>query len=90
VFGDLSRHDDRVTRGSFAGGVAIVFYFERGQLVGTLHTGQDEGTEETLKRLIRARAEPRHIDLLTDESVPVDAALVAGDARRGALGFVRA
>jgi hypothetical protein len=55
-----------------------------------LHTGQDEGTEETLKRLIRARAEPRHIDLLTDESVPVDAALVAGDAGRGALGFVRA
>jgi NADPH-dependent 2,4-dienoyl-CoA reductase/sulfur reductase-like enzyme len=52
VFGDISRHDDRVTRGSFADGDAVVWYFERGRLVGTLHTGQSEETEAELKRLI--------------------------------------
>ena len=59
VFGDVSQHDDRVARGSFAHGDAIVFYFERGRLVGTLHTGQTDETEAELKRLIgtRARAE---------------------------------
>lgn len=56
VFGDLSQHDDRVARGSFPDGDAIVYYLERGRLVGTLHTGQDEETEEELKRLIRTRA----------------------------------
>jgi NADPH-dependent 2,4-dienoyl-CoA reductase/sulfur reductase-like enzyme len=55
VFGDLARHDDRIVRGSFAEGDAIVSYLERGRLVGTLHTGQDAETEETLKRLIRNR-----------------------------------
>ena len=55
VFGDISQHDDRVARGSFAGGDAIVFYFERGRLVGTLHTGQSEETEAELKRLIGTR-----------------------------------
>jgi NADPH-dependent 2,4-dienoyl-CoA reductase/sulfur reductase-like enzyme len=76
VFGDLSRHDDRITRGSFADGDAIVFYLERGRLSGTLHTGQDEETEETLKRLIRGRAEPR-IAVLADETAPVEAAFAA-------------
>jgi NADPH-dependent 2,4-dienoyl-CoA reductase/sulfur reductase-like enzyme len=52
VFGDISHHDDRVARGSFAHGDAIVFYFERGRLVGTLHTGQSDETEAELKRLI--------------------------------------
>jgi NADPH-dependent 2,4-dienoyl-CoA reductase/sulfur reductase-like enzyme len=56
VFGDVSQHDDRVARGSFTDGDAIVFYLERGRLVGTLHTGQSEGTEAELKRLIRAGA----------------------------------
>ena len=56
VFGDLSQHDDRVVHGSFADGDAIVHYLERGRLVGTLHTGQDEETEQELKRLIRSRA----------------------------------
>ena len=55
IFGDLSQHDDRIARGSFADGDAIVYYLEAGQLVGTLHTGQDEETEDTLKHLIRAR-----------------------------------
>ena len=55
VFGDVSQHDDRIAHGSFADGDAIVYYLECGRLVGTLHTGQDEETEETLKRLIRAR-----------------------------------
>ena len=55
VFGDLSQHDDRVVRGSFADGDAIVHYREHGRLAGTLHTGQDEETEQELKRLIRAR-----------------------------------
>jgi NADPH-dependent 2,4-dienoyl-CoA reductase/sulfur reductase-like enzyme len=56
VFGDPSRHDDRVARGSFAEGDAIVYYLERGRLVGTLHTGQDAETEQELKRLIGSRA----------------------------------
>jgi NADPH-dependent 2,4-dienoyl-CoA reductase/sulfur reductase-like enzyme len=56
VFGDVSHHDDRVVRGSFADSDAIVFYLERGRLVGTLHTGQDEETEQELKQLIRTRA----------------------------------
>jgi NADPH-dependent 2,4-dienoyl-CoA reductase/sulfur reductase-like enzyme len=55
VFGDVSQHDDRIARGSFADGDAIVYYLERGRLVGTLHTGQDEETEETLKQLIGDR-----------------------------------
>jgi hypothetical protein len=33
-----------------------VHYLERGRLVGTLHTGQDEETEDELKRLIRSGA----------------------------------
>lgn len=56
VFGDVSQHDDRVARGSFAVGDAIVFYFERERLVGTLHTGQSEETEAELKRLIASGA----------------------------------
>ena len=56
VFGDISRHDDRVARGSFAAGDAIVFYSERGRLVGTLHTGQTDETEAELKRLIGSGA----------------------------------
>jgi len=56
VFGDPSGHDDRVVRGSFADGDAIVFYLEGDRVVGTLHTGQDQATEEELKRLIRSRA----------------------------------
>ena len=61
VFGDASQHDDRSSRGSFADGDAIVFYLERGRVVATLHTGQDEETEEALKSLIRNRAEPREL-----------------------------
>jgi NTE family protein len=53
VFGDVSQHDDRIARGSFADGDAIVYYLERGRLVGTLHTGQTAETEEALKQLIR-------------------------------------
>jgi NTE family protein len=71
VFGDVSQHDERVARGSFAAGNAIVFYLERGHLVGTLHTGQNEETERTLMRLIRTQAEPRGPRLLTDESIAV-------------------
>ena len=56
VFGDLSGHDDRVVRGSFADGDAIVYYLERGRIVGTLHTGQDEETEQELRRAISSRA----------------------------------
>jgi NADPH-dependent 2,4-dienoyl-CoA reductase/sulfur reductase-like enzyme len=52
VFGDVSQHDDRIARGSFQDGDAIVFYFERERLVGTLHTGQSDETEAELKRLI--------------------------------------
>jgi NADPH-dependent 2,4-dienoyl-CoA reductase/sulfur reductase-like enzyme len=56
VFGDVSEHDDRVARGSFADGDAVVFYFEHGRLVGTLHTGQTDEAEAELKRLIGSGA----------------------------------
>jgi NADPH-dependent 2,4-dienoyl-CoA reductase/sulfur reductase-like enzyme len=79
VFGDVSQHDDRIARGSFADGDAVVFYLDRGRLVGTLHTGQDDETEETFRRLIRDHAD---VGLLADETVPVEA--VAGGA--GATG----
>ena len=55
VFGDISHHDDRVARGSFEDGDAVVLYLERGRLVGTLHTGQSEETEAELKQLIGTR-----------------------------------
>jgi NADPH-dependent 2,4-dienoyl-CoA reductase/sulfur reductase-like enzyme len=74
VFGDVSQHDDRVARGSFADGGAIVYYLDGGRLVGTLHTGQDAESEETLKRLIRRGARPRDVRLLADEAVPIEAA----------------
>jgi NADPH-dependent 2,4-dienoyl-CoA reductase/sulfur reductase-like enzyme len=82
VFGDVSQHDDRIARGSFAKGNAIVFYLDRGRLVGTLHAGQDEETEETLKRLIRTHAEARDVGLLADETAPVDGAFVAATSSR--------
>jgi NADPH-dependent 2,4-dienoyl-CoA reductase/sulfur reductase-like enzyme len=74
VFGDTSSHDDRVMRGSFDDGNAIVFYLEEGRLVGTLHSGQDDETEEALKRLIGARAPAADPVLLADSAVPVGAA----------------
>jgi len=77
VFGDVSRHDDRIARGSFADGNATVFYLDRGRLVGTLHTGQDEETELALERLIRTGARPQDIRLLADPSVPADAAFTS-------------
>jgi NADPH-dependent 2,4-dienoyl-CoA reductase/sulfur reductase-like enzyme len=81
VFGDPSEHDDRITRGSFAAGNAIVFYLERGRLAATLHTGQDEETEQRLKNLIRLQADPGDLRLLADETVPLEAAFTAAEAR---------
>jgi NADPH-dependent 2,4-dienoyl-CoA reductase/sulfur reductase-like enzyme len=80
VFGDLSGHDDRLTRGSFLDGNAIAFYLDDERLVGTLHTGQDDETEETLKQLIRSRARPRDVDALADPSVTLDHAFVENTA----------
>jgi len=77
VFGDLSQHDDRIARGAFADGKAIVFYLHAGRLVGTLHSGQDEETEQTLSRLIRTHAAPSDVALLSDETVPVEATFSA-------------
>jgi NADPH-dependent 2,4-dienoyl-CoA reductase/sulfur reductase-like enzyme len=72
VFGDTTRHDDRLTRGSFVDGNAIAFYFDNERLVATLHTGQDDETEKMLKRLIRSRAKPRDLSALADQSVALD------------------
>jgi len=55
VFGDVSQHDDRVARGSFEDGDAVVFYLEHCRLVGTLQTGQSDETEAELKRIIGTR-----------------------------------
>jgi NADPH-dependent 2,4-dienoyl-CoA reductase/sulfur reductase-like enzyme len=65
VYGDISQHDDRVARGSFADGDAVVCYFERGRLVGTLHTGQSEETEAELKQLIASGAPLESLALTT-------------------------
>jgi len=78
VFGDTTRHDERISRGSFAAGDAIVFYLERGRLVGTLHTGQAAESEEFVKRLIAGHASPRKVELLADEGVPLEEAFSAG------------
>jgi NADPH-dependent 2,4-dienoyl-CoA reductase/sulfur reductase-like enzyme len=74
VFGDVSVHDDRIARGSFADGDAVVFYLDRGRLVGTLHTGQDDETEEALKQLIGTGGRTLDTSLLSDQTVPVDEA----------------
>jgi NADPH-dependent 2,4-dienoyl-CoA reductase/sulfur reductase-like enzyme len=83
VFGDTSRHDDRLTRGSFVDGNALVFYLDNERLVGTLHTGQDDETEETLKQLIRTQARPKDVRALADESVSLDDAFAAGAEQSG-------
>jgi hypothetical protein len=76
VFGDTTQHEDRVARGTFADGNALVFYFADGRLVGTLQTGQDEETENQLKQLISDRATPRGVGALADESVSLDEAFL--------------
>jgi Reductase C-terminal len=77
VFGDISHHDDRVARGSFAEGNAIVFYFADGRLVASLQAGQDDATEDQLLKLIGAHATPRETLALADESVSLDRAFAA-------------
>lgn len=76
VFGDTSRHDDRVARGSFDDGHAVVFYLDAGRLVGTLHTGQDDETEQTFKQLIRDRATALDVRALADASASIEQAFV--------------
>jgi 3-phenylpropionate/trans-cinnamate dioxygenase ferredoxin reductase subunit len=71
VFGDISHHDDRIARGFFADGNAIVFYFADGRLVASLHSGQDDETEKQLMELVGDRATPRDMLALADESVPL-------------------
>ena len=74
VFGDTSQHDDRVTRGSFTDGSAIVFYFDDGHLVASLHSGQDEATENRLMELVAGRATPAEMHALADGSVSLNEA----------------
>ena len=71
VFGDISHHDDRVARGSFSDGNAIVFYFADGRLVASLQGGQDEETEQQLLELVGDHATPCDMLGLADESVPL-------------------
>jgi NADPH-dependent 2,4-dienoyl-CoA reductase/sulfur reductase-like enzyme len=72
VFGDISRHDDRVARGSFSYGNAIVFYFAEGRLVASLQGGQDDETEKQLLELVGGHATPCDMLALADESVPLN------------------
>jgi NTE family protein len=71
VFGDISHHDDRVARGSFTDGNAIVLYFADRRLVASLHSGQDDETENQLIELVGDRATPSNMLALADESVPL-------------------
>ncbi|MEX2210137.1 MAG: FAD-dependent oxidoreductase [Gaiellaceae bacterium] len=52
VFGDTSRADRHTYEGSLAEGKALGRYYEGDRLVGAVLTGQDEETEEELKRTI--------------------------------------
>jgi 3-phenylpropionate/trans-cinnamate dioxygenase ferredoxin reductase subunit len=74
VFGDISRHDDHVARGSFSDGNAIVFYFADGRLVAALHSGQDDETANQLMEFVGDRAIPSDMLALADESVPLSEA----------------
>jgi NADPH-dependent 2,4-dienoyl-CoA reductase/sulfur reductase-like enzyme len=74
VFGDISHHDDRLARGSFSDGNAIVFYFADGRLVASLQVGQDEETEEQLLELVGDHATPCDMLALADDSVPLEEA----------------
>jgi len=69
VFGDISHHDDQVTRGSFSDGNAIAFYLADGRLVASLHSGQDDVTDNQLMELVGDRATPSDMLALADESV---------------------
>jgi NADPH-dependent 2,4-dienoyl-CoA reductase/sulfur reductase-like enzyme len=80
VFGDISHHDDRVARGSFSDGNAIVFYFADGHLVASLQGGQDEETEKQLLELVADHAAPCDMLVLADESAPLREAFDAGVA----------
>jgi hypothetical protein len=71
VFGDISHHDDRVARGSFSDGNAIVFYFAEGRLVSSLQVSQDEETEKELLGLVGDHATPCDMFVLADESAPL-------------------
>jgi NADPH-dependent 2,4-dienoyl-CoA reductase/sulfur reductase-like enzyme len=71
VFGDISHHDDRVARGAFSDGNAIVFYLADGRLVAALHSGQDDETANQLIELVGDRAIPSDVLALADESVPL-------------------
>ena len=77
MFGDTSNHDDRVVRGSFAKGNAIVFYLSHGRLIASLHSGQDDETENRLKQLIGVRATPRDVRALHEKSLSLRDAFVA-------------
>jgi NADPH-dependent 2,4-dienoyl-CoA reductase/sulfur reductase-like enzyme len=76
VFGDISHHDDRVIRGAFTDNNPIVFYFAQGRLVATLHSGQDDETENQLLELVAAHATPRDMLALADESVALEEAFL--------------
>jgi NADPH-dependent 2,4-dienoyl-CoA reductase/sulfur reductase-like enzyme len=80
VFGDTSHHDDRVARGSFDDGNAIVFYFADRRLVASLQAGQDRETEHQLMELISHRAVPRDMVALADGSVSLGEAFAADHA----------
>jgi NADPH-dependent 2,4-dienoyl-CoA reductase/sulfur reductase-like enzyme len=69
VFGDIAHHDDRVARGAFSDGNAIVFYLADGRLVASLHSGLDDETENHLMELVGDRATPSDMLALADESV---------------------
>jgi hypothetical protein len=80
MFGDTSHHDDRVARGSFDDGNAIVFYFADGRLVASLQAGQDDETENQLMELICHRATPRDMLALADGSVSLGEAFATDHA----------
>jgi NADPH-dependent 2,4-dienoyl-CoA reductase/sulfur reductase-like enzyme len=69
VFGDIDPSDDLVVRGSLQDQDLIGFYLHKGRLVATLVVGQEESTEEKLKELIAAKANPADPELLVEGSL---------------------
>jgi 3-phenylpropionate/trans-cinnamate dioxygenase ferredoxin reductase component len=71
VFGDTSRNDALVFRGSLAEGKTIGFYLDGDRLVATFVSGQDDDTEKALQELIGRRAEIADRGRLADAEAPI-------------------
>jgi NADPH-dependent 2,4-dienoyl-CoA reductase/sulfur reductase-like enzyme len=78
VFGDVDHFDEIVFRGRLEDKKAIGFYLQGDRLVACLVTGQDEETENELKKLIQDRSIARDLELVGSEDASLEEAFTAG------------